>query len=70
MSAGLDSVGGIDLGSTTTKAVILDSRGQIVGRGITNIRSYSDIACAVARSEAVVDARVNLVRRALDSEFA
>jgi len=70
MSAGLDSVVGIDLGSTTTKAVILDSRGRILGRGITNSRSNYDIACAVARSEAVVDARVNLVRRALDSKYA
>lgn len=30
---------GIDLGSTTTKAVLLDEAGQILGRGITNSRS-------------------------------
>ena len=30
---------GIDLGSTTTKAVILGERGTILGRGITNSRS-------------------------------
>ena len=38
---------GIDLGSTTTKAVSLDERRQVVGRGITNSRSNYDVACAV-----------------------
>ena len=69
MSA-LDCVVGIDLGSTTTKAVILDDTGGTLGRGITNSRSNYDVACAVARSEALVDARVQLVRRALDAGFA
>ncbi|MGD8328726.1 MAG: BadF/BadG/BcrA/BcrD ATPase family protein [Acidobacteriota bacterium] len=68
MSA-LDCVVGIDLGSTTTKAVILDGEGRTLGRGITNSRSNYDVACAVARSEAVVDARVNIVRRALEKDF-
>ena len=31
---------GIDLGSTTTKAVVLDGDGEILGRGITNSRSH------------------------------
>ena len=30
---------GIDLGSTTTKAVVMDDKGQVLGRGITNSRS-------------------------------
>src|SRR4030067_601149 len=30
---------GIDLGSTTTKAVLLDDDSQVIGRGITNSRS-------------------------------
>jgi benzoyl-CoA reductase subunit A len=68
MSA-LDCVVGIDLGSTTTKALILDAAGGTLGRGITNSRSNYDVACAVARNEAVVDARVNLVRRALEQDF-
>jgi len=66
----LDCVVGIDLGSTTTKAVILDEDGATLGRGITNSRSNYDVACAVARCEAVVDARVQIVRRALEAGFA
>jgi benzoyl-CoA reductase subunit A len=53
---------GIDLGSTTTKAVLLDD-GRVVGRGITNSRSSYDVACAVAREEAVTDARFTLLSR-------
>ena len=30
---------GIDLGSTTTKAVLLDEDRKVIGRGITNSRS-------------------------------
>lgn len=59
---------GIDLGSTTTKALILDSRGGVLGRGITNSRSNYDVACAVARTEALVDARMKLVSLALEAE--
>ncbi|HJM56681.1 MAG: benzoyl-CoA reductase subunit A [Planctomycetes bacterium] len=51
---------GIDLGSTTTKAVVLDEQGAILGRGITNSRSNYDAACEVARREAYLDARRNL----------
>jgi len=56
---------GIDLGSTTTKAVLLDGEGQIVGRGITNSRSNYEVACAVARDEALTSARFNLLARAI-----
>ena len=36
---------GIDLGSTTTKAVVLDENSEVIGRGITNSRSnYSTAA--------------------------
>ncbi len=65
----LDCVVGVDLGSTTTKAVILDAQGETLGRGITNSRSNYDVASAVARTEALVDARVQIVRRALDARF-
>ncbi len=54
---------GIDLGSTTTKAVLLDEKGEILGRGITNSRSNYDLAAAVARSEAYTSARFSLLTR-------
>ncbi len=53
---------GIDLGSTTTKAVILDENKRTLGRGITNSRSNYDLAAAVARSEAFITARFGLIR--------
>ena len=56
---------GIDLGSTTTKAVVLDEDGKVLGRGITNSRSNYDVACGVARNEAFLDARFNLFEEAL-----
>jgi benzoyl-CoA reductase subunit A len=57
---------GIDLGSTTTKAVLLDENGQTVGRGITNSRSNYEVACAVARDEAMTSARFNYLARAIE----
>ncbi|MCR4315508.1 MAG: benzoyl-CoA reductase subunit A [Planctomycetes bacterium] len=56
---------GIDLGSTTTKAVVLDENENVLGRGITNSRSNYDVACAVARREAYVSARFAIFRSAL-----
>ncbi len=61
---------GIDLGSTTTKAVVLDERGAILGRGITNSRSNYDAACEVAKREAYLDARRNLFAKKLGSAEA
>lgn len=57
---------GIDLGSTTTKAVLLDERGAVLGRGITNSRSNYDLAADVARTEAFVSARFSLLRREVE----
>ena len=57
---------GIDLGSTTTKAVLLDEGGTILGRGITNSRSDYDRAAEVARVEAIVTARFELLRREVE----
>ena len=37
---------GIDLGSTTTKSVVMDDDGKVLGRGITNSRSNYDTAAA------------------------
>ncbi len=54
---------GIDLGSTTTKAVILDEEENILGRGITNTRSDYHVATSVAESEARINARFTILRR-------
>ena len=56
---------GIDLGSTTTKAVLLDENRNVIGRGITNSRSNYGTAARVASQEARVDGRFTLFRRAL-----
>jgi len=56
---------GIDLGSTTTKAVLLDENSNVIGRGITNSRSNYSTAARVAGQEAKVDAQFTLFRRAL-----
>ncbi len=56
---------GIDLGSTTTKAVVIDERQNILGRGITNSRSNYDTAAKIAKQEALVSARFQLFRNAL-----
>ena len=58
---------GIDLGSTTTKAVVMDENLQVMGRGITNSRSNYDTAAAVSKQEALIDTRLTLFRRALGS---
>ncbi len=57
---------GIDLGSTTTKAVILGDGGDVLGRGITNSRSNYRVACDVALGEAMINARFALLSGALE----
>jgi len=57
---------GIDLGSTTTKAVVMNEAREIIGRGITNSRSNYDTASAVAKQEAMIDCRFTLLRNDLD----
>ena len=61
---------GIDLGSTTTKAVVMDENQNILGRGITNSRSNYDTAAAIAKQEALVNSRFHLFREALGSTNA
>ncbi|HTM22415.1 MAG TPA: BadF/BadG/BcrA/BcrD ATPase family protein, partial [Kofleriaceae bacterium] len=58
---------GIDLGSTTTKAVLLDEDGGVLGRGITNSRSNYQLAADIARDEAFLGARFALLERAARS---
>ena len=57
---------GIDLGSTTTKAVLMDENTDVLGHGITNSRSNYDTAAKVSKQEAVISTRFTLLRR----EFA
>jgi benzoyl-CoA reductase subunit A len=59
---------GIDLGSTTTKAVVIDEERNVLGRGITNSRSNYDTAAAIAKQEALISARFQLFRNALADE--
>ncbi len=61
---------GIDLGSTTTKAVVLDENMDVLGRGITNSRANYDTACKVAKYEALLAARFTLLQRGLASVVA
>ena len=61
---------GIDLGSTTTKAVVLDEEQNVIGRGITNSRSNYDTAAKIAQQEALVNARFYLFRQALSQSGA
>ena len=56
---------GIDLGSTTTKAVVIDENQHVLGRGITNSRSNYDTAATIAKQEALLNGRFHLFRRAL-----
>ena len=59
---------GIDLGSTTTKAVLMDENQKILGRGITNSRSNYDTAAAVTKQEAKIGARMTMFREAVEQE--
>ncbi len=61
---------GIDLGSTTTKAVVIDEQKNVLGRGITNSRSNYDTAANIAKQEALVNARFHLFRGALKQSGA
>lgn len=57
---------GVDLGSTTTKAVVLGEDASVLGRGITNSRSNYEVACQVAMGEALINTRFSLIRGRLD----
>lgn len=59
---------GIDLGSTTSKAVIINEKDEIIGRGITNTRANYKVAADIAREEAIYDARFTLLRNAIQGE--
>lgn len=60
---------GIDLGSTTSKAVIINEKDEIIGRGITNTRANYKVAADIAREEAIYDARFTLLTNKLEDEI-
>ncbi|MCK6640282.1 MAG: acyl-CoA dehydratase activase [Bacteroidia bacterium] len=60
---------GIDLGSTTSKAVIINEHDEIVGRGITNTRANYKVAADIARDEAVYDARFTLLSARINKDM-
>jgi benzoyl-CoA reductase subunit A len=60
---------GIDLGSTTSKAVIISEQDEIVGRGITNTRANYKVAADIAREEAIYDARFTLLSNRINKDM-
>ncbi len=60
---------GIDLGSTTSKAVIINEEDEIIGRGITNTRANYKVAAEIAKMEALYDARFTLLTQKLEEEM-
>jgi len=61
---------GIDLGSTTCKAVIINEADEIIGRGITNTRANYEVAAEIAKMEAFYDARFTLLTQKLDDKIS
>lgn len=53
---------GIDLGSTTSKAVIVDENDTLIGRGITNTRANYEVAAELAKQQAIYNARFHLLK--------
>lgn len=60
---------GVDLGSTTSKAVIINENDEIIGRGITNTRANYGVAADITRDEALYNARFSVLRRKLETDF-
>ncbi|GAB4449741.1 MAG: hypothetical protein OHK0036_07150 [Bacteroidia bacterium] len=53
---------GIDLGSTTSKAVIINENEKIVGKGITNTRANYEVAAEIAKQQAIYNTRFSLLK--------
>jgi len=60
---------GVDLGSTTSKAVIINEADEIIGRGITNTRANYSVAADIARDEATYNARFSILKKKLEGEI-
>jgi benzoyl-CoA reductase subunit A len=59
----------VDLGSTTSKAVIINEKDEIIGRGITNTRANYAVAADIARDEAIYNARFSVLQKKLEEEI-
>ncbi|MDY7036338.1 MAG: BadF/BadG/BcrA/BcrD ATPase family protein [Thermodesulfobacteriota bacterium] len=59
---------GIDLGSTTSKAIVIDEDENLMGRGLTNTRSNYKIATQVAEEEAKVNTRFAFFSEELEKQ--
>lgn len=60
---------GVDLGSTTSKAVIINEQDEIIGRGITNTRANYSVAADIARDEATYNARFSILKKNLEGDI-
>ena len=60
---------GVDLGSTTSKAVIINDQDEIIGRGITNTRANYAVAADIAREEAIYNARFSILQKNLEKDI-
>ncbi len=60
---------GVDLGSTTSKAAIINDNDEIIGRGITNTRANYSVAADIARDEAVYNARFSVLKKKLQEDL-
>lgn len=60
---------GVDLGSTTSKAVIINEQDEIIGRGITNTRANYSVAADIAREEAIYNARFSILKKILEKDM-
>ncbi len=60
---------GVDLGSTTSKAVIINEQDEIIGRGITNTRSNYSVAADIAKDEAIYNARFSILQKNIQKEI-
>lgn len=60
---------GVDLGSTTSKAVIIDEHDEVIGRGITNTRANYSVAADIAKQEAIYNARFSILKKKLEQEI-
>ncbi|NOZ07771.1 MAG: benzoyl-CoA reductase subunit A [FCB group bacterium] len=64
----MDCYIGIDLGSTTSKAIYMDPDGNLLGRGITNSRSNYHLACEIAEEEAENNSRFAMLEKDICSD--
>jgi len=60
---------GVDLGSTTSKAVIINEQDEIIGRGIINTRANYSVAADIAKDEAIYNARFSILKKKLEAEI-